>query len=641
MDDTTLDKLIDLSIEHDVDLDELIKGTDHEMEHTKDPMESAKFAITHLKEVPDYYTKLQTIDHAETSDHQEIHMSTADLRASGLVSAMGVGISADRTLSDIPPKDIHQDVRGELAMKRDEPIYSENDTDDPELDSGDWVQAFKAGTFADSDGVVHKWEPKDIDTIAQQYNKAVEPSNPERHIAPVVVGHPKDDSPAYGWIDKAKAVGGKLYLKMSQLQPEFVDAVKRGLYKTRSISLYPDLNIRHLGFLGGSPPAVKGLASHHFQEAPVYSTYEFGENMEDVNELKTENKFFKRLFNLFKIDVSNYKEGTSKDLQSTDVPQIKTTTGKYPEGATMAEISKADHLKYAESYIGKMKSYIAGISGTDISSHKEKTDEFARLAMHHMGHIKETKVPDEDAGDSVKLCSHLERTHAELKALVAGNLSQPPAVGTPTVQPIIAAVAHAEPETTKVADHAELPPETKAIPTTEIKNDKDKISELEAELTKLKDAISVLSKENEKLLAGMAEEQKENAMGQYSEFCEKLIGEGKLKPTDKAIIVENFRLRSEQDKVNNFSENDPKRRNFVEEYKAYLTSQPAVVEMSELITGKAPATPSVNASKDFVETEIANVMKVNSRLQYHEAFRIVSQTHPDKVASYVESGFNG
>ena len=636
MDDATLSKIVDIAAAEGVDTNELIKGTEHELEHTKDPMESCKFALTHLKETPDYYSNLQA------ANLSEIEMKTADLRASGIVSALGVGISADRTLTDLPPKNIHADVRGELQMKRDEPVYNENDTDDEELDGGDWVQAFKAGTHTDSEGQSHKWDPKDVDTIAQQYNKRVDPTNPERHIAPVVIGHPKDDSPAYGWIDKAKAVGGKLYLKLSQLQPEFVDALKRGLYKTRSISLYPDLSIRHLGFLGGSPPAVKGLGPFKFAEEAPYSTYEFGEDMTDVNELKTENKFFKRLFDLFKIDVKNFKEGTSPQLQSTDVPQIKTITGEYPKGATMAspEISKADHLKYAGSYIAKMKSYV----GKD----KEKSGEFGRLAMHHMGFVQETKIPEEDAQDDEKMCSHLERSHAAATALVAGNLCStshveptPEAkVDTKVDTKVEDKVAETVVETPATADHAEPQPQTKAVPVLDVKNDKDKITELEAELSKLKDEMTKLASENEKLNSAIKEEQKENAMGSYSEFCETLIGQGKLKPADKEIIVENMRLRAEQDKVANFSETDPARRNYLEEYKSYLNSQPAVVEMSELIVGKAPATPSVNASKDFVEAEIASQMKANSRLQYHEAFRIVSQQHPDKVASYVESGMN-
>jgi hypothetical protein len=86
------------------------------------------------------------------------------------------------------------------------------------------------------------------------------------HEAPIVIGHPKDNAPAFGWVDSLKREGDILYAKLKNLVPEFVEILKRKLFKKRSISLYPDLSLRHVGFLGAGIPAVKGLEDIKFSD---------------------------------------------------------------------------------------------------------------------------------------------------------------------------------------------------------------------------------------------------------------------------------------------------------------------------------------------------------------------------------------
>lgn len=122
-----------------------------------------------------------------------------------------------------------------------------------------WVEVFRAGEQTDSSGRTKSWTTSDLEKIVNNYNA-------KKHEAPVVIGHPKDNAPAFGWVAGLKTDGDKLFAKFKQLIPEFIDAVKNGLYKKRSISLYPDLSLRHIGFLGAVPPAVKGLADIKFCE---------------------------------------------------------------------------------------------------------------------------------------------------------------------------------------------------------------------------------------------------------------------------------------------------------------------------------------------------------------------------------------
>ncbi len=122
-----------------------------------------------------------------------------------------------------------------------------------------WVEVFRSGEQTDSSGNTRKWTASDLEKIVKNYNA-------KKHEAPVVVGHPKDNAPAFGWVAALKTDGRILFARFKQLIPEFIDAVKRGFYKKRSISLYPDFTLRHIGFLGAVPPAIKGLADIKFSE---------------------------------------------------------------------------------------------------------------------------------------------------------------------------------------------------------------------------------------------------------------------------------------------------------------------------------------------------------------------------------------
>jgi len=139
-----------------------------------------------------------------------------------------------------------------------------------------WVQVFKTGRHTDASGGEKVWSKDDLDRIIYSYN-------PQGHEAPVVIGHPEENAPAYGWVEALKREGEVLYAKLKNLVPEFVDMVRRGLFKKRSISLYPDLTLRHVGFLGAMPPAVKGLADIKFDVGKESTTISFSDFEDNIN----------------------------------------------------------------------------------------------------------------------------------------------------------------------------------------------------------------------------------------------------------------------------------------------------------------------------------------------------------------------
>ncbi len=152
-----------------------------------------------------------------------------------------------------------------------------------------WCEIFNTGLHKDSKGNQKLWTKTDLEAIVKNF----ENKNPD---VPICCGHTKSNSPAYGWIDELKVedaktdngIVSKLYASYKQVQEEFKDACQKGLFKTRSISITPDLVLRHVAFLGAQPPAIKGMEQFCFdeqQEAMTYNFDEIEENNADIKEV--------------------------------------------------------------------------------------------------------------------------------------------------------------------------------------------------------------------------------------------------------------------------------------------------------------------------------------------------------------------
>jgi len=126
-----------------------------------------------------------------------------------------------------------------------------------------WIEIFRGGKQIDSNGREH-----DGDAIIE---RAIKKFDSATHEPPLVVGHPQSNDPAFGWVQGLKKSGDRLLAKFRNVVPEFEALAKQGLYKKRSASFYPDGRLRHVGFLGAAPPAVKGLADLKFEEKDAVS----------------------------------------------------------------------------------------------------------------------------------------------------------------------------------------------------------------------------------------------------------------------------------------------------------------------------------------------------------------------------------
>lgn len=134
----------------------------------------------------------------------------------------------------------------------------------------DYIEVFQAGKHTDSAGQSRTWSRDDLDQIVANFDG--------ERPAPLVIGHPKTDSPAWGWTSALKRDGAKLLAKFNQVPDAVVDAVRAGRYRNRSVKLSHEADgwkLVHVGLLGAAPPAVEGLAAIAFDAEAQGVTYEF------------------------------------------------------------------------------------------------------------------------------------------------------------------------------------------------------------------------------------------------------------------------------------------------------------------------------------------------------------------------------
>ncbi|MFW9287097.1 peptidase [Glaesserella parasuis] len=131
------------------------------------------------------------------------------------------------------------------------------------------IEIFKAGTRKDANGT-------EVTITVADLKQAVESYNVGFHEAPAVIGHPEHNHPAYAWVKRLELEGDILKAELDQIDPEFAEMVDKGRFKKVSASFYlanspnnpkqGSLYLRHVGFLGAMPPAVKGLRNPVFAE---------------------------------------------------------------------------------------------------------------------------------------------------------------------------------------------------------------------------------------------------------------------------------------------------------------------------------------------------------------------------------------
>lgn len=234
-----------------------------------------------------------------------------------------------------------------------------------------WIEIFRAGTQVDSEGRTRQINSDFLEDVARNYDPSI-------HEAPAVIGHPADNSPAYAWTNQLRVRDGILEVKFKDVDPNFEQMVRDGKFKKRSASFYLDDKaipgsrapyLRHIGFLGAQPPAVKGLKDIQFNEGESI-TFDFseGETMKD-SELSIADQikqFFVDTFGRKDAPHSSFSEIDRKALIADAVAQTtETLTTKFTE-----QLKQSNTL--IEQLSKKVDAQATAVSKSDFASFIEK-----------------------------------------------------------------------------------------------------------------------------------------------------------------------------------------------------------------------------------------------------------------------------
>ncbi|BEH14263.1 prolipoprotein diacylglyceryl transferase [Marinobacter shengliensis] len=132
------------------------------------------------------------------------------------------------------------------------------------------LEIFKSGQHTDSQGREWAFSREDMEASVAAYDPAV-------FSAPLVVGHPQMEDPAYGWVESITLDGDVVKAKPDRVEPQFAALVNEGRFPKMSASWFPPTHpsnpkpgvwyLRHVGFLGAAAPAIPGLKPASFSGA--------------------------------------------------------------------------------------------------------------------------------------------------------------------------------------------------------------------------------------------------------------------------------------------------------------------------------------------------------------------------------------
>jgi len=271
------------------------------------------------------------------------------------------------------------------------------------------IHIFRAGTHTTSQGVELTFSEADLTATASAYDPAV-------HEAPVVVGHPKEDAPAYGWVSRVTTRGADLFASLKDVNVQFAEQVKAGAYRKISAAFYPPdhpsnpkpgvWSLRHVGFLGAQPPAVRGLRPVQFADAgdgTVDVTVAFA--APDRDPLRDG---LRRIADLFRQLVEN-PEAAVRFAEPAPIPAPDKETPVTTD-TTDAAAREADLKKRAEALAAQEAEF----------AERQREHRSAQNAAFVEGLVKEGRVRGADQDGLVALLGALD-TKTQVAAFAEGD----------------------------------------------------------------------------------------------------------------------------------------------------------------------------------------------------------------------------
>ncbi len=95
--------------------------------------------------------------------------------------------------------------------------------------------------------------PDDLAACVKAYDPSV-------HEAPLVIGHPRTEDPAWGWVKALSLSGVDLMAEPAQLDPQFAEMVTDGRFKSVRLFLPPGFTVQSEA--RRALPSPCGLSGH-------------------------------------------------------------------------------------------------------------------------------------------------------------------------------------------------------------------------------------------------------------------------------------------------------------------------------------------------------------------------------------------
>jgi hypothetical protein len=149
------------------------------------------------------------------------------------------------------------------------------------------IRLARIGTFTSVEGVSVSFTEEMFAATAAAYDREADP-------APLVIGHPALEDPAYGWVDRLAVENGELVASPSDVEPAFAEMVRAKRFPKVSARFYPPTHpanpkpgnwyLKHIGFLGAAAPGIKGLGTVNFADGADEgaATFDFSESEDNI-----------------------------------------------------------------------------------------------------------------------------------------------------------------------------------------------------------------------------------------------------------------------------------------------------------------------------------------------------------------------
>lgn len=278
-------------------------------------------------------------------------------------------------------------LNGGRRQNAEQQQAAEPPTAKPTRDCGALDKPFeicRSGTFMDASGRQVELSEAALREMATCYN-------PKLRRAPLVIGHPKMDDPAFGWVKELEYRDGALVALSERVDKDFAVAVQDGRYANRSASFYvPDsphnptpgrYYLKHVGFLGARQPSVDGLKPLEFSALEG----------DDANDLVVSLAGYEAAFrqrmrqeieqeNAFSLAAFEQQVRQSEQLRINRAHDVKEFTDAMVEQAIIRPGEKEAFVAMAEMMVGN-DTVIQFGEGED-SERARAWDLFKRLIQH-------------------------------------------------------------------------------------------------------------------------------------------------------------------------------------------------------------------------------------------------------------------